>query len=112
MASEQTPQGSGERVERAGNLFDLRRIIGGLFALYGLILVVMGLVVSDADVEKAAGINVNLWTGLGMLAAAAIFLVWAFARPLGTEIAAGSDEGGRGAGRDRDRSGDDDAGRQ
>jgi hypothetical protein len=111
MASERDSE-SGEKVERAGNLFDLRRIIGGLFALYGLILLALGVGESEASISKAAGINVNLWTGLGMLVVAAVFLVWAFTRPLGTEIAEGSDEGGRGAGRDRDRPGDDDAGRE
>jgi hypothetical protein len=111
MASERD-SGSDGSVERAGNLFDLRRIIGGLFALYGLILLVMGLFESDESISKAAGINVNLWTGLGMLVVAAVFLAWAFTRPLGTEIAEGSDEGGRGARRDRDRPADGDAGRK
>jgi predicted histidine transporter YuiF (NhaC family) len=111
MASERDNE-SDATVERAGNLFDLRRIIGGVFALYGVILTVLGIGASDESISKAAGINVNLWTGLGMLVVAAIFLVWAFTRPLGTQIAESSDEGGRGAGRDRDRSGDDDAGRQ
>ena len=40
---------------RAANLFDVRRFIGGLFVIYGVILLVLGLGASDADVEKAAG---------------------------------------------------------
>ena len=74
------------RARRAANLFDLRRIIGGLFAIYGLILFVLGLGAFDAEIEKAAGWNLNLWVGVAMLVTAALFLAWAFARPLGEEI--------------------------
>jgi hypothetical protein len=111
MASERDSEPDAS-VERAGNLFDLRRIIGGVFALYGVILVVLGIGASDESISKAAGINVNLWTGLGMLVVAALFLLWAFLRPLGTQIAESSDEGGRGTRRDRDRPGGGDAGRE
>jgi len=89
------------RAERAANLFDVRRFIGGLFVLYGLILFVLGIGASDADVEKAAGVNINLWTGLAMLVVGAIFLAWALARPLGRELAeAESESPGGGAGGD------------
>jgi hypothetical protein len=75
-----------ERARRAANLFDLRRIIGALFAVYGVILVILGLGASDAEIDKAAGWNLNLWVGVAMLVTAAIFLAWAFGRPLGEEI--------------------------
>jgi len=89
------------RAARAANLFDVRRFIGGLFVLYGLILFVLGIGASDADVEKAAGVNINLWTGLAMLVVGAIFLAWALARPLGRELAeAESESPGGGAGGD------------
>jgi hypothetical protein len=74
------------RAERAANLFDLRRMIGGLFLIYGVILVILGLGASDAEIDKAAGWNLNLWVGVAMLATAAIFLAWAFARPLGQQL--------------------------
>ena len=74
---------------RAANLFDLRRIIGGLFVIYGVILVILGLGASDAEIEKAAGWNLNLWVGRGDAVVAAIFLVWAFARPLGERARGG-----------------------
>ena len=82
------------RAERAATLFDVRRFIGGLFVLYGLILFVLGIGASDADVDKAAGVNINLWTGLAMLVVGAIFLAWALARPLGKELAASEPAGG------------------
>ena len=90
------------RARRAANLFDLRRVIGGLFVAYGLLLAILGLCDSDADIDKAAGVNINLYGGLVMLAFGLCMLVWAFTRPLGDEL--DSDEGGGGAGRDGDRS--------
>ena len=62
------------REERAANLFDIRRIIGGLFLLYGLVLLVLGFDASDADIRRAHGLNVNLAVGI------------ALARPVGEEI--------------------------
>jgi hypothetical protein len=67
---------------KAANRFDIRRIIGGLFLLYGLILTVVGIVGSDEVKNKAAGINVNLWTGLAMLAVGAMMVAWALTRPV------------------------------
>jgi hypothetical protein len=71
------------RTERAANLFDLRRIIGGLFVLWGVLLVVLGLV-GMGDVDNAE--KINLFAGLGMLALGMLFLLWAFTRPLGEEL--------------------------
>ena len=89
------------RAERAANMFDVRRFIGGLFVLYGLILFVLGLGASTAEVDKSAGVNINLWTGLAMLIVGALFLAWALTRPLGRELAeAESESPGGGAGGD------------
>jgi hypothetical protein len=65
----------------AARLFDIRRIIGGLFVLYGVIVTIAGITASDADLKKAEDININLWTGLGMLALGLFFLVWLKLRP-------------------------------
>ncbi|KUF19538.1 MULTISPECIES: hypothetical protein [Streptomyces] len=65
----------------AARLFDIRLIIGGLFTLYGVIVTIAGLTASDADLEKAEDININLWTGLGMLALGLFFLAWLKLRP-------------------------------
>jgi hypothetical protein len=70
------------RAARIANRFDIRRIIGGLFLLYGTILVVVGIVGSDEVKNKAAGINVDLWTGLGMLVVGGLMVFWALARPV------------------------------
>ncbi|MGX1883193.1 hypothetical protein [Streptomyces sp. NPDC055287] len=66
----------------AARLFDIRRIIGGLFAVYGVIVTIAGITASDADLKKAQDININLWTGLAMLALGLFFLIWLKLRPL------------------------------
>jgi hypothetical protein len=85
-------EATSEREARAANLFDLRRIIGGLFAIYGVILFVLGLAASQKEIDKAAGWNLNLWVGLAMIIVAGIFLGWAFARPLSEQLDEEEDE--------------------
>ncbi|MCX5256546.1 hypothetical protein OOK27_20815 [Streptomyces canus] len=65
----------------AARIFDLRRIIGGLFVLYGIIVTIAGINPSDSSLDKSEGININLWTGLGMLILGIFFLVWLKMRP-------------------------------
>jgi hypothetical protein len=74
-----------DRATGMASLFDLRMVIGGLLALYGVILTVMGLFASEDAKAKAAGININLWAGLVILAGGAIFLAWVVLRPLRAE---------------------------
>ncbi|MFJ3672285.1 hypothetical protein ACIPSE_38095 [Streptomyces sp. NPDC090106] len=69
------------RSATAARIFDLRRIIGGLFVLYGVIVTLAGVNPSDATLDKAEGVNINLWTGLGMLILGVFFLVWLKLRP-------------------------------
>jgi hypothetical protein len=54
-----------------------RRLLG----LYGLILTVMGVFASVDAKAKAAGINIDLWAGLVILAGGAVFLLWVRLRP-------------------------------
>ena len=81
------PDPNEERELRAATLFDIRRIIGGLFLLYGITLTVLGFGASDEDLRRAEGVNVNLLVGLIMIAMAALFIGWALWRPLGRELA-------------------------
>jgi hypothetical protein len=82
-----------DRATGMASLFDLRMVIGGLLALYGVILTVMGLFASDDAKAKAAGININLWAGLVILAGGAVFLAWSRLRPLRAEdLQAGDDD--------------------
>lgn len=47
---------------------DLRLPIGLMFSIFGLMLVVYGLVSDTAIYARSLGINVNLWWGLVLLA--------------------------------------------
>jgi hypothetical protein len=67
------------------SLFDLRWILAVLFGIYGIVVTLMGLLVTNKTVTangQDIGINVNLWTGVPMLAVAIAFAVWALARPV------------------------------
>ena len=84
--AEEEPQFSEEQVEKATSLLDIRKIIGGLLGVYGLLLLGAGLFGSEADKEKAAGVNINLWVSLALIVASALFLSWGFTRPLVDEL--------------------------
>ncbi|HEY8372941.1 MAG TPA: hypothetical protein VIL00_09385 [Pseudonocardiaceae bacterium] len=72
-----------QATSRRAGLFDLRWIIALTFAIYGVVLTVLGIgFTSQADLDKAAGVNINLWTGLALLGATVFFGVWAWLRPL------------------------------
>ncbi|MFD8493442.1 hypothetical protein [Amycolatopsis sp. NPDC059657] len=63
--------------------FDIRLIIALLTGVYGLVLTIMGIgFTTDADLAKAAGVNINLWAGIGMLVFTLLFVVWAKVRPI------------------------------
>jgi len=110
MAAEpENPFGAGEpgegmsdeeeaKAARAANRFDIRRLIGGLFLLYGIVLVITGIVGSSHVKNYADGINVDLWTGLGMLIFGGLMVFWALARPTVPEP---PETRGRGSGRIR-----------
>ncbi|GAA3281112.1 MULTISPECIES: hypothetical protein [Dactylosporangium] len=66
---------------RAARLFDVRRVIGGLFTVYGVIVTILGIFDSQEEIDKAAGVRINLWIGLGMLVLGLLFLLWQWLRP-------------------------------
>jgi uncharacterized membrane protein YidH (DUF202 family) len=67
---------------RAG-LFDIRNIIGLLLMIYGVVLLVMGLVATSAqETARAGGINANLWVGIALLVVGGLFVLWAVTRPI------------------------------
>ena len=72
---------SAEPRAAAARLFDVRRVIGGLFVVYGVIVTIIGLLDTESELDKAQGVRINLWTGLGMLALGALFLLWQWLRP-------------------------------
>jgi hypothetical membrane protein len=73
MADEKVDE---KKVSAAARLFDVRRVIGGLFTVYGVIVTLMGVFESDAELAKAQGVRINLWMGLGMLVFGLLMLLW------------------------------------
>jgi hypothetical protein len=70
-----------ERLSAAARLFDVRRVIGGLFVVYGVIVTLLGIFDTDAEIDKAVGVRINLWMGLAMLVLGGFFLLWLWWRP-------------------------------
>lgn len=70
-----------ERRSAAARLFDIRRVIGGLFVAYGIIVTLVGVFDSRAEIDKAEGVRINLWAGLSMLAFGLVMLLWQWLRP-------------------------------
>jgi hypothetical protein len=62
-------------------LFDIRSFTGALFLIFGVIVTIVGLTASDADINKSAGLNLALVLGPVMLALGAFFIVWLLLRP-------------------------------
>src|SRR3954452_24887321 len=82
------------RAAKAARLFDIRRLIGGLFLIYGVVLTVLGLGVAEASIAQAGDINVSLYAGIGMRIMSACFIAWPLWRPLGEDEEASEPAGG------------------
>jgi hypothetical protein len=76
---EEHPGESG--TELMAKLFDLRTFTGALFLIFGVIVTIVGLGASDADIKKAAGINLSLLLGLIMLVMGVFFIAWMLLKP-------------------------------
>ena len=72
---------------RSTRRFDLRRIIGALFVVYGLIVLIVGLVDlgGDNETKMTGGIQINIWTGIGMLVLGGLFFLWDRLAPVPAE---------------------------
>lgn len=58
---------------------DIRLPIGSLFTILGVILTIYGAVTGGGELYKSSlGMNVNLWTGIGMILFGGWFLLMAF----------------------------------
>jgi len=75
MATDDAPA----QQHKAG-LFDIRFIIGALLGIYGIILVLTGLIGSDDHVSNSKSINV--WSGIGLVVFALGFAAWSRLRPI------------------------------
>jgi hypothetical protein len=70
-----------DKLSSAARLFDVRRVIGGLFVVYGVIVTLLGIFDSKSEIDKAQGVRINLWMGLGMLALGLLMLLWLWLNP-------------------------------
>ena len=75
MATNEAPA----QQHKAG-LFDIRFIIGALLGIYGVILLLTGLIGSDAHVSNSK--SINIWSGIGLIVFALGFAVWSRLRPI------------------------------
>jgi hypothetical membrane protein len=80
MASDRYEEAEGTK--RAARLFDVRRVIGGLFVVYGVIVTLLGIFDSPAEINKASGVRINLWMGLAMLVVGLLMLLWQWLSPV------------------------------
>ena len=78
-----TPQEQPAKAHRdpLATLFDIRSFTGSLFVIFGVIVTIVGLRASDADIAKSAGVNLSLILGPFMLAFGALFVTWVVVRP-------------------------------
>jgi hypothetical membrane protein len=67
---------------KVARLFDVRLVIGGLFTIYGVIVTLIGVFDNHSEIQKAQGVRINLWMGLGMLAVGLLMLLWLRLNPL------------------------------
>ena len=79
-------------IERPSNETDV------VFVVYGAILTALGIFGSSHVKNKAAGLNIDLWAGIGMLVFAALMIAWALLRPVEPDP---PEQRGKGSGRIR-----------
>ena len=75
------PRASAGSPRKTAGAFDIRNIIGLLLGIYGVFLVFAG-VALDAETDKTGGVNANLWAGIALVIASAVFLGWARLKPI------------------------------
>ena len=73
--------------KRTAGALDVRSIIGFLLAIYGVILLLLGLFAStdpaSPDAPSGGGdVNANLWAGLALLVVGGGFLLWWRLKPI------------------------------
>jgi hypothetical protein len=83
-SSSQDPSSQGRPVKtRRAGAFDMRNFIAALLGIYGVVLVIYGIIgSSDTQLAKSDQVNINLWAGIGMVVVSAVFITWARLRPV------------------------------
>lgn len=81
MVSDEVAEADSSMTMLEARLLDLRTYIAALMLIFGIVVTGMGFVAGSADIAKAAGVNINLWSGLGMLAIGIVFVLWIAMKP-------------------------------
>ncbi|WP_295624219.1 hypothetical protein [uncultured Corynebacterium sp.] len=87
-----------KKPKKPAGAFDVRNIIGALLGIYGLVLLLAAFFLDpgmNPDTGMPKDASYNTWTGLAMVATAAVFFLWAKFNPVVVPVEAG--EGGEGA---------------
>jgi hypothetical protein len=87
-----------EQQKKKAGAFDIRVVIALLVGIYGVVLTILGIIADPKEVDKAAGININLWGGIAMLVFAALFVLWARLRPIVVPVEKAAEEAVKQAG--------------
>ena len=89
-------QAEKDQAVKAARNNDLRRLIAILFVIYGVIVTAVGIFAPNMNAADTNGIDINLWTGIVMLAVGILFEVWCRVKPLSAEdIIASAEESAR-----------------
>lgn len=62
-------------------LFDIRNIVGSLLGIYGVVLVLVGLIGGSSTAHVSGGGGTNIVVGVVLIAVAVFFLMWTRLRP-------------------------------
>lgn len=64
-------------------LFDIRLIIGALLGIYGLVVLITGLVGGSSTSDSTTdGDAIDIWVGVALVVVGVLFAVWARTRPI------------------------------
>lgn len=77
--SQTTPRDTPRR--HTAGLFDIRNIVGALLGIYGVVLVLVGLIGGSSTEHVSGGAGTNIVVGVVLIAVAIFFLVWTKLRP-------------------------------
>jgi len=75
---------------KPSRLLDLRFVIATMFGIFGVLVTLAGVFATPEAIARAGGINISLWTGLGMLVLSGAFFLWLIKAPI--EVARSREE--------------------
>lgn len=82
-----------EAPSAASTLFDLRTVIAILFGVYGVVLLIIAFVdTPQRELDKSAGLHINLWSGITMVVVAVLFVLWVRLKPTLAEEEPGDED--------------------